>query len=122
MGSVARIYVPSFIEIGSGIQKLIGGIHRHTQTATWSHKPTLFFQNKESRLKKVHDVGNGVPGLWAMSDTRNVASYLPKYTASHPSFSPPLNLKSHIVYKMYEVHMFHVQNYSTDVDQIWYTY
>jgi hypothetical protein len=24
--------------------------HTHTQTATWSHKPTLFFQNKESRL------------------------------------------------------------------------
>jgi hypothetical protein len=30
MGSGAVIYVPSFIEIGSGIQKLIGGIHRHT--------------------------------------------------------------------------------------------
>jgi hypothetical protein len=30
MGSVAMIYVPSFIKIGSGIQKLIGGIHRHT--------------------------------------------------------------------------------------------
>jgi hypothetical protein len=25
--------------------------HRHTQTATSSHKPTLFFLNKESRLK-----------------------------------------------------------------------
>jgi hypothetical protein len=24
--------------------------HTRTQTATWSHKPTLFFQNKESRL------------------------------------------------------------------------
>jgi hypothetical protein len=24
--------------------------HTHTQTATWSHKLTLFFQNKESRL------------------------------------------------------------------------
>jgi hypothetical protein len=23
-------YIPSFIKIGSGIQKLIGGIHRHT--------------------------------------------------------------------------------------------
>jgi hypothetical protein len=49
MGSGAMIYVPSFIKIGSGVQKLIGGIH--TQTATWSHKPTLFFQNKESGLK-----------------------------------------------------------------------
>jgi hypothetical protein len=34
MGSGAVIYVPSFIKFGSGIQKLVGGIHRHTQTAT----------------------------------------------------------------------------------------
>jgi hypothetical protein len=36
MGSGAVIYIPSFIKIGSGIQKLIGGINRHihTQTAT----------------------------------------------------------------------------------------
>jgi hypothetical protein len=33
MGSGAVIYVPSFIEIGSGIQKLMGGrIHTHTHT------------------------------------------------------------------------------------------
>jgi hypothetical protein len=25
----------------------------HTQTATWSHEPTLFFQNKGSRLKRL---------------------------------------------------------------------
>jgi hypothetical protein len=49
MVSGAVIYEPSFIKIGSGIQKLIRGIH--TQTATRYHKPTLFFQNKESRLK-----------------------------------------------------------------------
>jgi hypothetical protein len=30
MGSGAVIYVSSFIKIGSGVQKLIGGIHRHT--------------------------------------------------------------------------------------------
>jgi hypothetical protein len=30
MGSGAMKYVPSFIEIGSGIQTLIEGIHRHT--------------------------------------------------------------------------------------------
>jgi hypothetical protein len=30
MGLGAVIYVPSFIKIGSGVQKLIGGIHRHT--------------------------------------------------------------------------------------------
>jgi hypothetical protein len=30
MGSVATIYIPSFVKTGSGIQKLIGEIHRHT--------------------------------------------------------------------------------------------
>jgi hypothetical protein len=28
MGSGAMIYIPSFIKIGSGIQKMIRGIHR----------------------------------------------------------------------------------------------
>jgi hypothetical protein len=28
--SATMIYIPSFIKIGSGIQKLIGGIYRHT--------------------------------------------------------------------------------------------
>jgi hypothetical protein len=41
MGSGFTIYtyIQSFIKIGSGIQKLKGGIHR--QTAWRSHKPTL---------------------------------------------------------------------------------
>jgi hypothetical protein len=30
MGSGVIIYIPSFIKIGSGIQKLVGGIHSHT--------------------------------------------------------------------------------------------
>jgi hypothetical protein len=30
MGSVAMIYIPRFIKVGSGIQKLIGGIYKHT--------------------------------------------------------------------------------------------
>jgi Uri superfamily endonuclease len=30
MGSGAMIYIQSFIMIGSGIQKLTGRIHRHT--------------------------------------------------------------------------------------------
>jgi hypothetical protein len=50
-GSGAMIYIPSLIKIGSGIQKLIRGIH--TETALRSHKPTFIFyflQNKESRL------------------------------------------------------------------------
>jgi hypothetical protein len=31
--SIAMIYIPNFIKIGSGIQKLIRGIHRHIDTA-----------------------------------------------------------------------------------------
>jgi hypothetical protein len=30
MGSDAMTYIPSFIKIGSGIQRLIGRNHRHT--------------------------------------------------------------------------------------------
>jgi hypothetical protein len=37
MGSGAVIYVPSFIKIGSGVLKLIGGIHRQTNTHTHTH-------------------------------------------------------------------------------------
>jgi hypothetical protein len=32
MVSGAMVYIPSFIMIGSGIQKLIGRIHRHTDS------------------------------------------------------------------------------------------
>jgi hypothetical protein len=32
IGSGAMTYIPSFIKIGSGIQKLIGVIHRHTDS------------------------------------------------------------------------------------------
>jgi hypothetical protein len=34
MGSGSMIYIPSFIEIGSGIQKLFGrgGVYRHTNS------------------------------------------------------------------------------------------
>jgi hypothetical protein len=31
MGSGVVIYVPSFIKVGSGVQKLIRGIHTHRQ-------------------------------------------------------------------------------------------
>jgi hypothetical protein len=50
MGSGAMLHIPSFVKIGSGIQKLIG---LDTQTAWKSHKLTFifFFKNKESRLK-----------------------------------------------------------------------
>jgi hypothetical protein len=33
VGSGAMIYIPSFIKIGSDIQKLVGGGFRDTQTA-----------------------------------------------------------------------------------------
>jgi hypothetical protein len=53
MGSGALIYAPSFINIRSAIQKLIG---RDTHTDTHRQQGELislllFFQNKESRLK-----------------------------------------------------------------------
>jgi hypothetical protein len=54
MGSGAVIYVPSFIKIGSGVQKLIGGgggIHRERH-GQQRDLVSLFFQNKESRLIK----------------------------------------------------------------------
>jgi hypothetical protein len=31
-------------------------VDTHTHTATWSHKPTLFFKNKENRLKIKHSI------------------------------------------------------------------
>jgi hypothetical protein len=34
MGSGAKIYIPSFIKIGSGIQKLTGGGYTDTQRHT----------------------------------------------------------------------------------------
>jgi hypothetical protein len=50
MGSGAMIYIPSFINIGSGIQKSMGGIHRqHGDRISL----LLFFLNKEIGLKMV---------------------------------------------------------------------
>jgi hypothetical protein len=47
MRSGAMIYIPSFIKIGSGIQKLIVGGYTgtltQTQTARGSHPPTFIF-------------------------------------------------------------------------------
>jgi hypothetical protein len=42
MGSGIMLYIPSFIKIGSGIRKLMGG-GTQTQTAWRSHKPTYIF-------------------------------------------------------------------------------
>jgi hypothetical protein len=43
------------IKIVSGVQKFIGGAHRHTQRAWRCHKLTFIFINKESRLKNALD-------------------------------------------------------------------
>jgi hypothetical protein len=43
MGSGAMIYIPSFIKICSGIQKLIRGERGDSQTAWRSHKPTFIY-------------------------------------------------------------------------------
>jgi hypothetical protein len=40
IGSVAKIYIPSFVKIGSGIQKLISGRFSDIQTGWRLHKPT----------------------------------------------------------------------------------
>jgi hypothetical protein len=40
MGSGAVVYVPSFIKIGSGFQKLIEGIHRQTHTQAHTRTAT----------------------------------------------------------------------------------
>jgi hypothetical protein len=56
MGSNAIIYIPDFIKIGSGIQKLLGGIHMQTHRQRQQGdliSLILFFQNKESRPIKI---------------------------------------------------------------------
>jgi hypothetical protein len=49
MGSDAMMYIQSFIKIGSGIQKLIGGIHRHTHRQQHDLISLLYF----FKLRKV---------------------------------------------------------------------
>jgi hypothetical protein len=50
IGSGAMIYIPSFINIGSGIQKLIGGdTQKHRQHGDLISL-LLFFQNEEGSL------------------------------------------------------------------------
>jgi hypothetical protein len=70
MGSGAWIYIPSFVKIGLGIQKLIRGYtdtHTHTHTHTDSNviPSTQFFQNKESRLKSGFG-GGGADSVYSL--------------------------------------------------------
>jgi hypothetical protein len=54
MGPVVMIYIPSFINIGSGIQELIEGGDKYTDIQiSYLISLLLFFQNDESRLKRV---------------------------------------------------------------------
>jgi hypothetical protein len=50
MSSGGMSYMPSFVKIGSGTQKLVGE-YTYTQTAWRLRKHILFFQNKESGQK-----------------------------------------------------------------------
>jgi hypothetical protein len=52
MGSVATIYISSFIQIDSSIQKLIAGRGGGTDSMMISRPYFYFFQNKKRRLKK----------------------------------------------------------------------
>jgi hypothetical protein len=51
MDSGALIYTSSCIKFGSAIQKLIAGIHIHTQRQQGDLLNLFFSQNKESKLK-----------------------------------------------------------------------
>jgi hypothetical protein len=50
IASGGRIYIPSFITIGSDIQKLVTGIHTQTAKVRY-HKPSYSLKNKKSKLK-----------------------------------------------------------------------
>jgi hypothetical protein len=55
-GSDAMIYtyIPSFIQIGSGIQKLMeGGVYTDTKIGRRSHSPTLGKQDKSAVLQNL---------------------------------------------------------------------
>jgi hypothetical protein len=61
MGSGVKVYIPSFMNTGSGLRKLVEGgytrryrdTHKDIQTARLSHKPTfiIFFKTNRSRIK-----------------------------------------------------------------------
>jgi hypothetical protein len=46
MGSGAMTYIPSFIKIGSAIQKLIGGKRRHTDSMVIAKAYVYFFKRR----------------------------------------------------------------------------
>jgi hypothetical protein len=58
MNSGAMIYIPSFMKIGSGIQKLIGGRHRHTDSMVISYAYFPYFEKIKVCLCNHHAVEN----------------------------------------------------------------
>jgi hypothetical protein len=50
MGSDAMIYMLSFLKIGSGAQKLVGG---NIQRERWSHRPTFNLSIQEKQAKTI---------------------------------------------------------------------
>jgi hypothetical protein len=84
MGSGVVIYVPSFIKIGSGIQKLIG---EDTQTQHGDLISLLiffFFQNTESRLKKGPLKGHSFLPLSPIASLRAITSPIHPTTERRP--------------------------------------
>jgi hypothetical protein len=53
MVSDATIHIPSFIKIGSAIQKLIGGKHRYIQTAWRLQKQSFIFLKKKGNVNSI---------------------------------------------------------------------
>jgi hypothetical protein len=78
MGSGGMIYVPSYIKIGSVIQKLMRRIHRHRQHGY--RMPIFFTLNKKLRL--VHAISR-------------LSEYLYAYMSMCPCFLLSVNPPSH---------------------------
>jgi hypothetical protein len=60
----------------------------HAQTATWSHKPTLFFQNKESRLKSGSGLIEVISPRLSRVTEENPDTSQSGYTVSRARFEP----------------------------------
>jgi hypothetical protein len=75
LNAMTYSYIPSFINIGSAIQKLIGGIHRHTDTQTQRQHGdrinllSFLFHNKASRLKII----------WYNMKISSIHDFIPHY-------------------------------------------
>jgi hypothetical protein len=57
LGRGAMMYVPSFIMICLGIQKLLVRVHIHSHRAWQSYKPIFIFQIKKKKAKNGTNAG-----------------------------------------------------------------